>query len=137
MSVSSLNKLLEFPRRTGRLISLRTLRNFFASGKDDNKGCKLEELKNLNYLQGTLEIRGLGNVANVTEAENAQLKKKKHLRDLNLYFDGENDALVLNALEPPRDLVNLSINDYQGPRMSLNWAIPLINLKKLTLTCFT
>ena len=71
------------------------------SGKDDNKGCKLEELKNLNYLQGTLEIRGLGNVANVTEVENAQLKKKKHPRDLNLYFDGENDALVLNVLESP------------------------------------
>ena len=55
----------------------------------------------MNYLQGTLEIRGLGNVANVTEVENAQLKKKKHPRDLNLYFDGENDALVLNVLEPP------------------------------------
>ena len=119
------------------MISLRTLRYFFVSGKDDNKWCKLEELKNLNYFQGTLEIRGLGNVANVTEAENAQLKKKKYPRDLNLYFDGENDALVLNVLEPPRDLVNLSINEYQGTRMSPNWAIPLINLKRLTLTCFT
>ena len=79
----------------------------------------------------------MGNVENVAEAENAQLKKKKYLRDLNLYFGGENDALVLNALEPPQDLVNLSINDYQGTRMSPNWMIPLINLKRLTLTCFT
>ena len=137
LGVSSLNRQLEFPRGTGRLTSLKTLRYFFVSGKDDNKGCKLEELKNLNHLQGTLEIRGLGNVANVTEAKNAQLKKKKHLRDLNLYFGGENDALVLNASEPPPDLINLSINDYQGTRMSPNWTMPLINLKRLTLTCFT
>ena len=50
VGVSSLNRQLEFPRGIGRLISLRTLRYFFVSGKDDNKGCKLEELKNLNYL---------------------------------------------------------------------------------------
>ena len=50
LGVSSLNRQLEFPRGIGRLISLRTLRYFFVSGKDDNKGCKLEELKNLNYL---------------------------------------------------------------------------------------
>ncbi|KAL4621619.1 hypothetical protein ACB092_06G242200 [Castanea dentata] len=143
LGVSSLNRQLEFPRGIGRLTSLRTLRYFFVSGKDDTKGCKLEELKNLNYLQGTLEIRGLGNVTNVTEAENAQLKKKKYLHDLNLYFGGENDrriendALVLNALEPPRDLVNLSIYDYQGTTMSPNWMMPLTNLKRLTLACFT
>ena len=51
----------------------------------------------------------------VYEAENAQFKKKIHLRDLYLGFDGENeermenDALFLNALEPPPNLEYLRI----------------------------
>uniref|UniRef100_A0A2N9HRL8 NB-ARC domain-containing protein n=1 Tax=Fagus sylvatica TaxID=28930 RepID=A0A2N9HRL8_FAGSY len=49
-------------------------------------GCKLGELKDLNQLEGSLDIRGLGNVVDSCEAENAQLKKKIHLHTLKLRF---------------------------------------------------
>ena len=96
---------LKCPRGIGRSISLRKLLSFIVSGKNDSEGCKLRELKNLNHLQGTLIVKGLGNMVNVREAENVQLKKKIHLHHLHLYFDGEcevnrkmkNDVLVLNA----------------------------------------
>ena len=99
----------EFPRGFGRLISLKTISHILVSGKDDTKGCKLRELKKLNHLQGTLQIKGLGNMVDACEAKNAQLKKKIGLRTLSLRFiewdcqdtRRENDVLVLNSLEPP------------------------------------
>ena len=120
---------LVIPRGFGRLISLRTL-TCFNIGDEDSEGCKLEELKNLNHLQGSFQICGLGNIVNVSEIENAQLKKKIHLREMLLSFRKgnnrgvmnwapnafdpndrrmERDVLVLNALELPQDLERLHI----------------------------
>ncbi|KAK4595273.1 hypothetical protein RGQ29_013634 [Quercus rubra] len=138
-------KPLKCPRGIGRLTSLRKLLYFIVSGKNDIEGCKLRELKNLNHLQGTLIVKGLGNVANVREAENAQLKKKIHLHHLRLYFDGEcevnrrmkNDVLVLNALESPPNLEWLEITNYQGTTMSSNWTMSFNKLKTLSLTSCT
>uniref|UniRef100_A0A2N9GIG0 Disease resistance protein RGA3 n=1 Tax=Fagus sylvatica TaxID=28930 RepID=A0A2N9GIG0_FAGSY len=79
----------EYPRGFGRLTSLRRLSHFYVSGTKD--GCKLGELKDLNQLEGSLDILGLGNVVDVCEAENAQLKKKIHLHTLKLQFTGGND----------------------------------------------
>ena len=60
----------------------------------------------------------------VYKVENAQLKKKIHLRNLSIHFSGmfdknriENDVLVLNALEPPPDLVYLEIYGYWSTTM--------------------
>ena len=138
------------PRGIGRLISLRTLKCFSISD-EDSKGCKLGELKNLNHLQGSFGIRGLGNVIDVSEAENAQLKKKTQLREMILSFKKgkdrgwwddpvphavdpndrrmERDVLVLNALQPPQDLEQLDIRWYQGTTMSPNWLMSLTKLK--------
>ncbi|KAK7815926.1 putative disease resistance protein [Quercus suber] len=81
-----------FPKGIGKLIGLRTLSVFNIGDKDDREGSKLGELvyqkkkklgelKNLNQLQGTLIIKGLENVVDVSEAQNnAQLKEKTHLR---------------------------------------------------------
>uniref|UniRef100_A0A2N9H4Z2 NB-ARC domain-containing protein n=1 Tax=Fagus sylvatica TaxID=28930 RepID=A0A2N9H4Z2_FAGSY len=130
---------VEFPRGIGRLTSLRRLSYFSKSYKDDSKGCNLEELKNLNQLQGSLGIRGLGNVVDVCEVEKAQLKKKIHLRSLDLFFDREykermeNDALVLNAIEPPPNLEYLRIREYRATTMSLSWMMSLTKLKTLQL----
>ncbi|KAL4637209.1 hypothetical protein ACB092_03G063300 [Castanea dentata] len=126
-----------FPRGIGRLISLRTLSHFYVSSKDDSKGCKLGELKNLNHLQGTLRIIGLGNEEDISGAKNAQLKKKIGLHTLSIWFVGwdfedkrrESDALVLNALESPPNLEYLSIEMYQATTMSLNWMMSLTKLK--------
>ena len=115
-----LNLNIKFPRGFGRLTSLRTLNYFSVSGKDDSNRCKLGELRNLNHLCGTLDINGLGSEIDACDAEHAQLKKKIDLRTLILSFDEwdgeeiirENDALVLNVLEPPQNLEYLSIGMY-------------------------
>ncbi|XP_075657872.1 putative disease resistance protein RGA3 [Castanea sativa] len=129
---------VKFPRGFGRLTSLRTLCSFSVNGKDDSERCKLGELINLNHLK-TLEISGLGSVVDECEAMNAQLKKKINLHTLTLIFkelDGEEiireqDALVLNALEPPSNLEYLRILYYEAPIMFPNWMMSLTNLKEL------
>ena len=130
---------LRCPKGIGRLTSLRTLTQFSIDDWPNNEGCKLGELKKLNHLQGDLIIDGLGNV-DVREAENAQLKKKIHLRHLHLSFDklynegrGKNDILVLNVLEPHGDLEHLEINEYWGSRIYSNWITSLIKLKVIEL----
>nr|POF10738.1 putative disease resistance protein [Quercus suber] len=109
------------------------------SGINNIGECKLGELKNLVHLKGSLEIKGLENVTDVQEAENAQLKKKIHLRELRLWFGGEaenrreeNDELVLNALEPHPELESLWIYGYGGTGYP-NWVMSLTILKKLQL----
>ncbi|XP_050275282.1 putative disease resistance protein RGA3 isoform X5 [Quercus robur] len=134
----------KFPREIGRLSSLRKLSYFCVGGRDDSQRCELGELKYLNHLQGTLKIYGLGNVVDVCEAENAELKKKIGLCDLYLRFSEENvenhggrmetDVSVLNALEPPPGLENLEIDRYQGTTMFPNWMMSLAKLKSLTLS---
>ncbi|XP_050285819.1 putative disease resistance protein RGA3 [Quercus robur] len=131
-----------FPKGIGRLRSLRTLEKFKIGGINNIGECKLGELKNLVHLKGSLEIKGLENVTDVQEAENAQLKNKIHLRKLRLVFGwqlgetenrrGENDELVLNALEPHPDLESLSIHYYRGTGYP-NWVMSLTILKKLEL----
>ncbi|XP_030972225.1 putative disease resistance protein RGA3 [Quercus lobata] len=129
-----------FPKGIGRLSSLRTLNTFVVGGIDDIDGCKLGELKNLNHLKGSLTIKRLKNVTDVQEAENAQLKDKKHLRELRLSFDEgveeiesvRNDEIVLKALEPHPNLEILKIDNYMG-RVYPNWMKSLSNLKRLQL----
>ncbi|KAM3704495.1 hypothetical protein ACB098_03G007900 [Castanea mollissima] len=121
-------RLLNFPRGFGRLTSLRTL-TYFCGERD-----KLGELRNLNHLR-SLKIYGLGK-SDVCEANNAQLMNKIGLHTLELRFNKsmEEDALVLNALEPPPNLENLAIRNYQGPTMFPNWMISLSSLKNLEIS---
>jgi hypothetical protein len=121
------------------LSSLRTLEQFIVSGKDDIGGCKLEELKILNHLQRALAIKGLGNVVDMVEAENARLKEKTQISHLRLEFDGKseenrrkkNDVLILNVLEPHPNLEDLKIYRYKGSTMFPNWIMSLTKLKEL------
>uniref|UniRef100_A0A7N2LMV1 Uncharacterized protein n=1 Tax=Quercus lobata TaxID=97700 RepID=A0A7N2LMV1_QUELO len=131
-----------FPKGIGRLSSLKTLEKFKIGGINHIGECKLGELKNLVHLKGSLEIGGLENVTDVQEAENAQLKNKIHLSKLRLRFGGrfgraenrrgENDELVLNALEPHPELESLWIYGYGGTGYP-NWVMSLTILKKLKL----
>ncbi|KAM3704522.1 hypothetical protein ACJW31_03G011100 [Castanea mollissima] len=144
------------------------IRSFFQESREfgrmsiSDKGsetCELGELKNLNHLQGRFEIRGLGNLVDISEAKNAQLKKKIHLRELKLSFKKgkdrgwrddwipnavdpndkrmEKDVLILNALEPPQDLELLDIRWYQGTTMSPNWLMSLTKLKTVSIHSVT
>uniref|UniRef100_A0A7N2R5W7 R13L1/DRL21-like LRR repeat region domain-containing protein n=2 Tax=Quercus lobata TaxID=97700 RepID=A0A7N2R5W7_QUELO len=91
-------------------------------------------------------MHGLGNVVDVGEAQNARLKKKIHLHDLELDFYVEDqfqekgeesrrriesDLAVLNALEPPSHLEKLSIKSFIGTTVYTNWMTSLTNLKSL------
>ena len=132
-----------FPKGIGKLTCLKTLRDVNIGGKDEREECKLGELKNLDELR-VLRINGLRNVVDVSEAENAQLKKKKYLRHLVLQFGDSgdltdervvtNDVLTLNALEPHPDLENLGILHYLGPTVYPNWLMSLTKFKILTYT---
>jgi hypothetical protein len=137
--------VVTLPKGIGELSSLITLNKIHVGNKDDDEGSKLEYLKNLNHLRGRLVISMLGNVVDVRDAENAQLKKKIHLRHLELRFwvdveeeeirrrmEAEIDVLVLNALEPNPELERLIISEYPGAKYP-NWMMSLTKLKTLGL----
>ncbi|KAI9160156.1 hypothetical protein LWI28_005629 [Acer negundo] len=102
-----------------------------------------EDSSSLDYLRGSLEIRGLGYVRDGAEAKNANLRSKKYLLHLELYFDYRSEAsstevstkdeAVLEALHPTPNLEKLVLNGYRGITMSFDWMGSLTQLKKLTL----
>ena len=54
-----------------KLISLWTLSDFNIGGKNEREWCKLGELKKLNHVWGSLRIYELGNMIDVSNAEDA------------------------------------------------------------------
>eukprot|EP00258_Populus_trichocarpa_P015361 XP_006371807.2 putative disease resistance protein RGA3 [Populus trichocarpa] len=100
------------------LSSLRELDDFHVSGSD--KESTIGDLRNLNQLRGSLKIRWLGDVKDPDEVKKAELKSKKHLTHLGLFFQSRtdmekiNDDEVLEALEPPPNIDSLRIYYYEG-----------------------
>ncbi|KAJ6354890.1 hypothetical protein OIU77_005480 [Salix suchowensis] len=97
---------------------LRELDEFHVSGSGERSN--IGGLKNLNHLQGCLRIRWLGDVKDPDEVKKAELKSKKNLTRLGLWFDSRTDRgmihddEILEALEPPPNIDSLTIRDYQG-----------------------
>ncbi|KAJ4702701.1 NB-ARC domain-containing disease resistance protein [Melia azedarach] len=126
-----------------RLTHLRTLRSFVVGGGvQSSKGCKLKSLENLN-LFGSCQIRGLGNVSNVsTEAERLPLQIVRNLVDLCLEFnkdeEGERtqreDEELLVTLQPPQNLKRLKIGQYRGNTFPSGWMMLLTSVTELCLT---
>ncbi|XP_044496570.1 putative disease resistance protein RGA3 [Mangifera indica] len=133
------------PKAIEKLTCLRTLSDFFikSSSRDGSKACStLACLKDLKHLRGTLEIRGLGNVTNVSEVKRMQiLSNKKNLFYLKLHFDkdgeGErkkdDDELLLEALQPHPNLEKLNITGYRGSTFRSDWITSLTRLRVLRL----
>jgi Leucine-rich repeat (LRR) protein len=126
------------PKGIERMTCLRTLDVFTVcggGGENESKAAGLKELKNLNHIGESLEIRNLGGgKEDASDAEEAQLKNKKRLLCLLLDFDynqQEND-IIIEALQPPSDLENLSIYRYRGLKLP-NWMMTLTRLQELTL----
>ncbi|GAU31722.1 hypothetical protein TSUD_215230 [Trifolium subterraneum] len=102
----------------GKLSSLRTLSVYIVELK---RGHSLAELNDLN-LGGKLSIEGLENVANVYEAQEANLMGKTCLSELCLSWSkkGETETRatsyeqVLEMLQPHSNLKRLKICDYEG-----------------------
>ncbi|KAL9338593.1 hypothetical protein Peur_067608 [Populus x canadensis] len=142
LDVSDCGKLERLPDNIGRLVklrhlsvsnwqlvkmrgfeglsSLRELDDFHVSGSD--KESNIGDLRKLNHLQGSLTIRWLGDVKVPDEVKKAEMKSKKHLTRLGLFFESRtdrekiNDGEVLEALEPmtPPNIDSLRIYYYKG-----------------------
>ncbi|KAL4612024.1 hypothetical protein ACB092_08G168800 [Castanea dentata] len=111
------------PIQMGRLQCLQTLTKFVV-GKDI--GFQIEELGKLSNLRGVIVISNLQNVINSTNALEAKLKEKEHLKELTLEWDAANDIIspserdVLNNLQPHTSLTKLVIKNYNGTSFP-NW----------------
>ncbi|XP_044496670.1 putative disease resistance protein RGA1 isoform X2 [Mangifera indica] len=136
--------LLYMPKGVEKLTGLRRLSEFVipGGGDHDNKACSFEGLKNLNRLEGSLKVRGLGNLTDVSDGKLTNVFKNKEKLDwLDLEFYkseeeerlGEDDELLLKTLQLPPNLEDLLISLYRGNTVpSTNW-MTLTKLKVLTL----
>uniref|UniRef100_A0A6N2MY10 NB-ARC domain-containing protein n=1 Tax=Salix viminalis TaxID=40686 RepID=A0A6N2MY10_SALVM len=122
------------PKGIERLMCLRTLDCFivYGSGENESKAANLRELKNLDHIGGSLEIRNLQG-GGIEDAAKAQLKNKKRLLCLELNFcvNYEDNSLI-EVLQPPSDLERLTIWRYGGIVLP-NWMMALTRLQSLTL----
>ncbi|RWR74928.1 putative disease resistance protein RGA3 isoform X1 [Cinnamomum micranthum f. kanehirae] len=127
LEVKGTNNLTVLPNGLGRLTSLRTLCKFPVG--DENRGCKIGELRDLNLLRGELSIENLERVMNVNDASEAELHKKSDLYVLSLCCNDKSDEewrtlgddeikrmdSVLEGLRPPHsNLKELKIKNYAG-----------------------
>ena len=133
----------ELPKNMGNLINLRHLENSgtslkgmpmemkklknlqtlsaFVVGK--HYGSSIRELRDLFCLGGTLSILNLENVVDAVDAREANVKDKKNLdefvlkwkdNDNNIAVDSQNEASVLEHLQPHKKLKKLTIDCYSG-----------------------
>ncbi|XP_020681990.1 putative disease resistance protein RGA4 isoform X1 [Dendrobium catenatum] len=106
----------------------------------DASGYRIGELENMNELC-KLGINCLENVKDAEEACSAKLYAKRRLTDLTLRWsnsDSRNidlDENVLDNLQPPKCLRNLSIKRYMGARSAIwmNNVNPIFNIEKIVL----
>ncbi|OMO66297.1 NB-ARC domain-containing protein [Corchorus olitorius] len=128
------------PEGMGRLTSLQTLDEFVVN-ESETDSCRLEDLGKFIHLRGHLTIRRLGNYAGEGGSE-ARLSTK--LRSLGLDFNGgydkeaqkaiEDEASLMQALEPPQHLRSLQIEYCKGIVFPFpNWMTLLTSLKSVTL----
>lgn len=117
-------ELKEMPVQISELKNLQTLSNFVVSKQKD--GLKVSELREFPNLQGKLSISNLQNVADSSEAFQANLKKKDQIVELALKWncnateDSQVERLVLEQLQPSTNLKKLSIKFYGGTSFP-NW----------------
>ncbi|KAI0514043.1 hypothetical protein KFK09_010077 [Dendrobium nobile] len=119
----------------GKLTSLQELAMFHLRNE---MSYRIDELKNLNDLC-KLGVNCLENVKDVEEAHNAQLCEKRRLTNLTLCWSDNNsrnidlDENVLDNLQPPKCLRNLSLYFYMGARsaMWMNNVNLLSNIEKI------
>ena len=126
----------KMPKQIGNLNRLQTLSDFVVG---EENGSNIQELGNLNRLQGKLCISGLEHVINPKDAAGANLKDKKHVEELNMNYgynykfnNNGRELDVLEALQPNSNLKRLTISLYKGNSFP-NWISHLPNLVSLQL----
>ncbi|EHA8590141.1 putative disease resistance protein RGA3 [Cocos nucifera] len=120
----------------GKLTCLQELAEFHVRV---TKGYKIGELKDMNELRGSLDIRNLQNVKSKAEAVEAKLNRKMYIKALRLEWSPSgntrrHDVEVLEGLHPNANLEELDIVSYKGISspcwLETNWPC---NLKYLSL----
>jgi len=116
--------LKKMPKQIGILNHLQTLSHFVVG---EENGSNIQELGNLNCLQGKLCISGLEHVINLEDAARANLKDKKHVEELNMkysdnfkFYNNGRESDVFEALQPNSNLKRLTIEGYNGSSFP-NW----------------
>ncbi|GKV17367.1 hypothetical protein SLEP1_g27881 [Rubroshorea leprosula] len=105
----------QMPANIGKLTCLQTLSKFFVG---TTKGRKIEELGNLRWLRGSLQIYKLEHVKDRSEAMGAKLNEKT-ISKLRLRWGKESnqDEDVLEGLQPHSNLQLLEIDGYGGKNL--------------------
>ncbi|RZC85497.1 hypothetical protein C5167_041679 [Papaver somniferum] len=131
-------KLRKFPEGFGKLKNLRTLSKFVVSSQGISKGANIGELRELNLLQGHLEIKGLNRVKSGCDAVKAALAEKKYLQSLCLDFERNLSRKqekiqimeqVLEALKPDQgiEMKNVQVCNYPQSARMPSWWTPTTN----------
>ncbi|KAK6120430.1 hypothetical protein DH2020_045824 [Rehmannia glutinosa] len=120
------------PTEFGRLVNLQNLSAFIVGR---NNGCGIAELKNMTFLRGSICIKNLENVSNVTEAKEAMLDMKPFIDKLELVWNYPkyNDGEILTGLRPHENLKELSITNYNGFLFPSWFSNPLCKLSSIYL----
>lgn len=124
---SDTKQLQAMPRGINKLTNLQSMPNFVVNR---NSGAKLRELKDLVHLTGQLALLGLQDVMDSRDAEEANLRLKQSVYNLELQWcypwggtsnnNEAHEADVLRRLQPHRNLRSLKIVRYGGLKFA-NW----------------
>ncbi|WCJ19472.1 NB-ARC domain-containing disease resistance protein [Euphorbia peplus] len=109
-------KLQEMPPRMSELKNLRVLTNFIMSKQGRSN---IKELGELHHLRRKLCISNLENIVDAEDAAIANLKGKRHLKELELRWNNDPDnsvreRCVLDQLQPHGNVECLLIFGYGG-----------------------
>uniref|UniRef100_A0ACD5WGD6 Uncharacterized protein n=1 Tax=Avena sativa TaxID=4498 RepID=A0ACD5WGD6_AVESA len=120
LNLEGCSGLRGLPAGFGQLTCLQTL-GLFVIGKG-SEHARISELGSLNRLSGKLKLTI---VKDPDDAENAYLKRKNNIHELDLSFGNmdteikqeavmEQETAVLNVLEPPCGIKVISVWNYKG-----------------------
>ena len=125
--IADIRRMKSLPENIGALSQLETLPLFRVSSSVEYYS--IEQLKNMNSLQGSISITNLENVKSKTEAEGAKLYDKPNLKTIELEWtkissvSQENSLVskeVLTGLKPHNNLRELKITNYNN-RLFPEW----------------
>ncbi|KAJ3704449.1 hypothetical protein LUZ61_008154 [Rhynchospora tenuis] len=127
-------KLKRMPPHLGKLIHLQTLSAYIVG---EHAGNGIDEIRDLN-LGDLLELYNLCNVRNAAEAKVVNLGSKTNLEILTLSWGSSqlvmsnrsNDLELLVALEPPKGLKVLKVQQYGDPKFA-TWLSNPVGLQNL------